>query len=166
MNVLCVYQGSGDDGYAGVRRVAGDGHLAGGSALRLPHRCAPLLPLRQPLLDHHQAHAGGLIILSGGRLLCPQNRNPKLLHPSLSSSCFAFADKVSEDCPRALINRERVGELDEMLRALGYTKGFNFGAGNYRDALYLGDCDAGVWELCRLLGWEQDLRDVIAGSVA
>ena len=51
-----------------------------------------------------------------------------------------------------------------MLRALGCSKGFNFGTGNYRDALYLGDCDAGVWELCRLLDWEDDLQAVINGS--
>lgn len=80
--------------------------------------------------------------------------------------CYALADKVSDECPRVLINREVVGELDEALCALGYTKGFDFGAGNYRDALYLGDCDAGVWELCRLLGWDQDLREMIANSDA
>lgn len=85
---------------------------------------------------------------------------------TLTARSFGLADRVSEVCPRVLINRERVGEADEMLRVLGYTKGFNFGAGNYRDALYLGDCDAGVWELCRLLGWEQDLTDIIADSDA
>jgi hypothetical protein len=35
---------------------------------------------------------------------------------------------------------------------------FNFGKGNYRDALYEGDCDAGVQELCRLLGWDSELQ--------
>ena len=74
------------------------------------------------------------------------------------------ADKVSADCPRVLINREQVGDVDEVLRALGFTKGFNFGAGNYRDALFLGDCDEGVLKLCRLLDWEDDLHAVIAES--
>ncbi len=63
-----------------------------------------------------------------------------------------------------MINRERVGEVDEMLRALGYSKGFNFGEGNYRDAMYLGDCDEGVWELCRLLGWEKELQVLVDGA--
>ena len=42
------------------------------------------------------------------------------------------ADKVPDDCPRALINRERVGEGDATLRALGVSRGFDFGSGNYR----------------------------------
>ena len=31
-----------------------------------------------------------------------------------------------------------------------------------RDALYLGDCDAGVRQLCQLLGWEAELDALIA----
>lgn len=110
--------------------------------------------------------------------------------------------------PRLLINRERAGELTDGMRSLGYSRGFNWGEGNYRcgqgraeegrasaggmatcmhaaaasvaprparrscphspalrrDALFLGDCDAGVKELCRLLGWEADLDALIADS--
>ena len=40
---------------------------------------------------------------------------------------------MPEDCPRALVNRERVGEGDAALRALGVSRGFNFdGDRNYR----------------------------------
>ena len=39
---------------------------------------------------------------------------------------------MSDDCPRALINRERVGEGDPTLRALGVSRGFDFDSGNYR----------------------------------
>jgi hypothetical protein len=55
-----------------------------------------------------------------------------------------------------LINRERVGEGYP-----GVKQGFNFGGGNRRDAFFKGECDAGVRELCRLLGWEQELDDLI-----
>ena len=58
-----------------------------------------------------------------------------------------------------LINREKVGEKSmdphAKLRALlqgrsgSVDRGFDFGERNYRDALHLGDCDAGVKELCR-----------------
>ena len=75
------------------------------------------------------------------------------------------ADRVGEGVPRLLINREVVGEADPALRSVGYTKGLDFGAGNYRDALHLGDCDGGVRELCRLLEWEGEL-DVLIGAEA
>ena len=65
--------------------------------------------------------------------------------------------------PRLLINRERVGETSPALRHGGYSKGFNFGQGNYRDALFEGDCDAGVRELCQLLGWGADLEALVEG---
>lgn len=32
--------------------------------------------------------------------------------------------------------------------------------GNYRDALFLGDCDDGVRQLCEALGWEEELQDL------
>ena len=40
--------------------------------------------------------------------------------------------------PRLLVNRERAGELTPGMQALGYTKGFTFGEGNYRWALAAG----------------------------
>jgi NAD-dependent SIR2 family protein deacetylase len=56
----------------------------------------------------------------------------------------SLQDLVSETCPRLLINREAVGNLD-------------FGEKNVRDAMYQGDCDDGVLELARLLGWSDEL---------
>lgn len=52
---------------------------------------------------------------------------------------------VGERCPRLLVNREKVGDLE-------------FGEDNLRDALHLGDCDDGVSQLAELLGWTADLR--------
>ena len=74
------------------------------------------------------------------------------------------ADKVRDDVPRLLINREKVGEAPPEMRQLGVEMGFNFGEGNYRDVLFQGDCDAGVQELCKLLGWEKDLQTLISSS--
>lgn len=67
-------------------------------------------------------------------------------------------DKVNHWTPRLLINRERVGEADPIDRLRGFNRGFNFGKGNQRDALYEGDCDDGVRQLCALLGWEEELE--------
>jgi hypothetical protein len=36
--------------------------------------------------------------------------------------------------------------------------------GAYRDVLYEGDCDTGVRELCQLLGWEEELDELIAAG--
>lgn len=66
--------------------------------------------------------------------------------------------RVSKHTPRLLINRERVGEAKNPL-----DEGFVFGKGNYRDALYLGDCDEGILDLCKLLGWEEELQKLISG---
>jgi len=55
----------------------------------------------------------------------------------------SLVDLVPEDCPRLLINLEHVGD---------------FGSRS-NDVVYLGKCDDGVRELCRLLGWEKELED-------
>lgn len=87
-----------------------------------------------------------------------------------ANGCVDHADKVNQDVPRVLINREKVGEADpEVAKALAYhglkgPPGFNFSEGNYRDVLHQGDCDAGVEELCRLLGWTNDLHQLIRQS--
>eukprot|EP00873_Tetraselmis_striata_P007124 jgi/Tetstr1/427388/TSEL_017552.t1 len=78
----------------------------------------------------------------------------------------ALIDMVGDDTPRLLINREKAGErrgepdLLAMMQGRG-AGGFVFGEGNYRDALFLGDCDNGVAELASLLGWEDDLKALV-----
>mmetsp|Transcript_29076 Transcript_29076/g.64217 ORF Transcript_29076/g.64217 Transcript_29076/m.64217 type:complete len:389 (-) Transcript_29076:773-1939(-) len=75
--------------------------------------------------------------------------------------------QVGPDVPRLLINREEVGlksGLDRS-RLRARSGGFDFDPRtNYRDAKHLGDCDDGVWELCRLLGWEADLKALLDGT--
>lgn len=75
----------------------------------------------------------------------------------------SLIDRVPADCPRLLINRERVGEADPSLRSMGYDKGFNFGGDGARDVHFEGDCDDGVWALAEALGWEAELRDLVEG---
>ena len=71
------------------------------------------------------------------------------------------ADAVSNETPRVLINREVAGEADARLRKLGLNKGFIFGEDSYRDVLNLGDCDDSIRRLCQMLGWEEELDDLI-----
>ena len=59
---------------------------------------------------------------------------------------------------RLLINRDKVGEKGSSLMALlRGSEGFVFGEGNYRDALYLGDCDAGARALAKAR-WRRAFR--------
>ena len=46
-------------------------------------------------------------------------------------------------------------------------RGFAFsGPRQYRDALHLGDCDEGVRRLCQLLGWEEELEELVSAGGA
>jgi len=58
---------------------------------------------------------------------------------SLRVQPFAgLIDMVKSNCPRLLINKEKVGERDPRLHALGiFSGGFNFGEGNYRGSVVL-----------------------------
>ena len=57
---------------------------------------------------------------------------------------------MEDKCPRLLINQEKVAEMPKRAFEEGARRGaFYWGEGNYRDALYLGDCDEGVREMCR-----------------
>jgi hypothetical protein len=97
-----------------------------------------------------------------------QSHAPLSLKPRCCC-CIAHADAVPDHCPRVLINRERVGEgmgsmgLLGSLLGMGGGGGFTFekDQGAYRDVLHLGDSDDGVRELCKLLGWEQELDALI-----
>jgi hypothetical protein len=65
-----------------------------------------------------------------------------ILGTSLTVQPFAsLADLVLPGCPRVLFNREEAGDIGE----------------RSDDVLALGDCDAGVRELSRMLGWEEEL---------
>jgi len=86
-----------------------------------------------------------------------------VLGTSLVVNPFAsLIDKVSPGTPRLLINREKVGETHPSLKKLGVSRGFDFTKKKGgTDALFLGDCDEGVRQLCEKLGWEEDLERIM-----
>ena len=67
-----------------------------------------------------------------------------------------------------LLNRERVGERGVRDRGASRAKngrrGFEFGTPASNDVLYKGDCDTGVQELVRLLGWDAEFDALRRGS--
>lgn len=88
---------------------------------------------------------------------------------SLKVQPFAsLIDRVSEDCPRLLINLESVGEMDEYdsedssggMFGSYREEGFDFegatrgGKEFARDVRWLGPADEGIQELAKLLNWE------------
>lgn len=67
---------------------------------------------------------------------------------SLTVHPFAsLVDLVPDDCPRVLINLDEVGNLDRK-----------------DDIVVLGKCDDIVQELCRELGWEEELERAWAAT--
>ena len=80
---------------------------------------------------------------------------------SLKVQPFAsLVGQVAKDVPRLLINREKVGERmpGALGLLLGDSDGFDFSENNYRDACFLGDCDAGARALARACGWGDELE--------
>lgn len=83
---------------------------------------------------------------------------------SLRVQPFAsLVDRVRSDCPRLLINRERVGEGDPMMRMLGFNSGMDFSEeSGYRDVFQEGTCDDGCKELAEILGWKEELEEMVS----
>ncbi|KAG0374002.1 NAD-dependent protein deacetylase sirtuin-2 [Mortierella sp. AD032] len=70
--------------------------------------------------------------------------------------------KVPTNCPRLLINREKAGE--DMHLGFDFDDKWKYPI--QRDALFLGNCDAGVRELAKLCGWEGELQAMFeAGNI-
>jgi NAD-dependent SIR2 family protein deacetylase len=67
-----------------------------------------------------------------------------------------LVNEVKESIPRLLINRDPVGPFRP------YSEDENARKFNYRDVSLLGDCDQGVLELIKLLGWEDDFQKLIS----
>lgn len=90
---------------------------------------------------------------------------------SLTVHPFAsLINLVDEKCVRLLINREEVGKrpspgsLEAMMAMFSGSSsrsGFLFDEpDNTRDAKWLGSIDDGVLELAKLLGWEEELKEL------
>ena len=88
-----------------------------------------------------------------------------IMGTSLVVQPFAsLAGKVGSSTPRLLINRDNVGDPNMFGSAitsfLGLNPDFDSSKKNM-DVFYKGDCDEGCMELCKLLGWEKELNDLI-----
>jgi NAD-dependent deacetylase sirtuin 2 len=87
-----------------------------------------------------------------------------IMGTSLVVQPFAsLAGKVN-NCPRLLINRDEVGDANMFGSFFTSLLGLdpNFDAANKNlDVFYQGDCDQGCLELCKLLGWENELLELI-----
>ncbi|KAJ1917965.1 hypothetical protein H4219_002906 [Mycoemilia scoparia] len=79
-----------------------------------------------------------------------------------SLQVYPFAsliDHTPDKVPRLLINREKVGKGKR--RGQGFDFDLTNGSIYRRDAFYKGDCDTGCLKLAKLLGWEDDLQQLI-----
>eukprot|EP00455_Lapot_gusevi_P022871 TRINITY_DN2380_c0_g1_i7.p1 TRINITY_DN2380_c0_g1~~TRINITY_DN2380_c0_g1_i7.p1 ORF type:complete len:469 (-),score=115.30 TRINITY_DN2380_c0_g1_i7:45-1328(-) len=98
----------------------------------------------------------------------PQAELLLVMGTSLKVQPFAsLVCNVNDECPRVLINREKVGNrvANNRLFRLFDEDGFNFdGPDNFRDVFVQGDCDAGVRQFAQILGWEADLDALIQAA--
>lgn len=99
-----------------------------------------------------------------------------VLGTSLQVHPFAsLINHVAPNCPRILLNLERVGEIASYgqtgsgMRGLMNESGFDFegwtlpsnkGKEHIRDVFWEGKCDEGVLQLAKELGWEEELRNL------
>ncbi|KZC07432.1 NAD-dependent protein deacetylase sirtuin-2 [Dufourea novaeangliae] len=88
-----------------------------------------------------------------------------IMGSSLVVQPFAsLVDRVRSNCPRLLINKEKVGVQDRLSRLLGLRQGLVFdtkGSHGGRDVAWLGDCNTGCQLLAEKLGWADELRDLV-----
>uniref|UniRef100_A0A674G7Z0 NAD-dependent protein deacetylase n=1 Tax=Taeniopygia guttata TaxID=59729 RepID=A0A674G7Z0_TAEGU len=68
-----------------------------------------------------------------------------------------FASLIS----RLLINKEKTGQGDPLMSLMGFG-GMDFDSDKaYRDVAWLGDCDSGCLALAELLGWKEELEELV-----
>ena len=75
---------------------------------------------------------------------------------SLGVQPFAsLIDRVGSKCVRLLINREKVGNKNDVVRNFLYGGGGLYldSPDNWRDLSLIGNCDEGVHEIANLLGF-------------
>ncbi|ORY92642.1 DHS-like NAD/FAD-binding domain-containing protein [Leucosporidium creatinivorum] len=94
-----------------------------------------------------------------------------VLGTSLSVQPFAsLVHRVPSTCPRLLLNLESVGEVEtartRFFSSASEAEGFDFDGvtkrkEGIRDVRFLGSTDEGVRKLCRELGWEEELDELM-----
>uniref|UniRef100_A0A493TLU3 NAD-dependent protein deacetylase sirtuin-2 n=1 Tax=Anas platyrhynchos platyrhynchos TaxID=8840 RepID=A0A493TLU3_ANAPP len=86
-----------------------------------------------------------------------------IMGTSLQVQPFAsLVSRVPASTPRLLINKEKTGQSDPLMSLMGFGCGMDFDSDKaYRDVAWLGDCDQGCLELAELLGWKEELQDLV-----
>ncbi|KAM8853567.1 NAD-dependent protein deacetylase sirtuin-2 [Synchiropus picturatus] len=86
-----------------------------------------------------------------------------IMGTSLQVQPFAsLVSRVSRSCPRLLINLEKSGETGSFMGMLGLGGGMDFDSDKaYRDVAQLGPCDDGCLALAELLGWKDELEELV-----
>eukprot|EP00879_Flechtneria_rotunda_P004889 GHRR01005163.1.p1 GENE.GHRR01005163.1~~GHRR01005163.1.p1 ORF type:complete len:451 (+),score=183.15 GHRR01005163.1:273-1625(+) len=77
-----------------------------------------------------------------------------------ASSSFIYTDSGSSSDADAITSDSAVTTADAAAKSAAMSAYLDFDAG-YRDVLHLGECDAGVTQLAALLGWQDDLHELI-----
>ncbi|KAM8793979.1 NAD-dependent protein deacetylase sirtuin-2 [Eudromia elegans] len=82
---------------------------------------------------------------------------------SLQVQPFAsLVARVPSATPRLLINKEKTGQGDSFMSLMGLGGGLDFDSDKaYRDVAWLGDCDEGCLALAELLGWKEELQELV-----
>ncbi|KAM4752046.1 NAD-dependent protein deacetylase sirtuin-2 isoform 2-T2 [Cyanocitta cristata] len=85
-----------------------------------------------------------------------------IMGTSLQVQPFAsLISRVPTNTPRLLINKEKTGQSDPLMSLMGFG-GMDFDSDKaYRDVAWLGDCDSGCLALAELLGWKEDLEELV-----
>lgn len=86
-----------------------------------------------------------------------------IMGTSLQVQPFAsLVNRVSNSCPRLLINMEKTGQSDFGMGLFGFGGGMDFDSDKaYRDVAHLSTCDDGCMALADLLGWKAELEEMV-----
>ncbi|XP_078287265.1 NAD-dependent protein deacetylase sirtuin-2 isoform X2 [Rhinoraja longicauda] len=86
-----------------------------------------------------------------------------ILGTSLQVQPFAsLINRVTQSTPRLYINKEITRQGDRMMALLGLGNSLDFDSEDaYRDVAYVGPCDDGCLALADLLGWKEELTEVV-----
>ncbi|XP_071656972.1 NAD-dependent protein deacetylase sirtuin-2 isoform X2 [Patagioenas fasciata] len=86
-----------------------------------------------------------------------------IMGTSLQVQPFAsLVSRVPTNTPRLLINKEKTGQSDPLMSLMGFGCGMDFDSDKaYRDVAWLGECDSGCLALAELLGWKEELEELM-----
>lgn len=86
-----------------------------------------------------------------------------IMGTSLQVQPFAsLVGRVPKNTPRLLINMEKTGESDFLSGMLGLGGGLDFDSDKaYRDVAHISTCDDGCLALAALLGWKDELEELV-----